>query len=106
MKRRRRNIKYDSLSTYQKMVRDWENRVKQGPPPSVQELNCFVETIGREFCRLPPDYNMLMSLESEPSFPQTFGEAICVFYVFCLKMKEVAIWPAKSLHRKVQQMVS
>ena len=88
---------------YQAMVQAWENRVKQGPLPDWQEQSEFAEAIGREFCRLPDWYSTIMNPESETSFLHTFGEAIYAFYVFCLKMKEVVIWPVKLLRLKVQK---
>jgi len=95
-------MKPGSLEKYQMMVQEWENRVKQDPPPSWQEVNEFCEAVGREFCTLPPDYNNLMNLENETSFLHTFGEAVYAFYVFCLKMKEILIWPVRLLHRQEQ----
>ena len=90
-----------SLHSYLKIVQDWENKVGQDREPSEQELNELTEAIGREFCKLPPDYNRLMNPEKETSFLHTFGEAIYAFYVFCLRTKEVVIWPVKLIHRKV-----
>lgn len=97
-------MKSDSLDRYLELVQNWENRVKQGPLPDWQEYNDLTEAIGREFCRMPPDYSMLMSPESETSFLHTFGEATYAFYVFCLRTKEVLIWPVILLRRRVQQM--
>ena len=93
-----------SLRSYQKLIQDWENRVEQGQEPSVQELNELTEAIGREFCKLPPDYNKIMNPENETSFSHTFGEAIHAFYVFCLTMKEILIWPVKLALRTMQRM--
>jgi len=96
-------MKFDSLGRYQIMVRDFENRVRRDPLPDWKEYNDFAEEVGREFCKLPPDYNMLMNPENETSFLHTFGEAIYAFYAFCLKMTEVVIWPVKLLLRRAQQ---
>lgn len=96
-------MKSDSLYRYPELIRNWENRVKQDPLPSEQESNDLTEAIGHEFCRLPPDYNMLMNPENKTSFLHTFGEAIYVFYVFGLNVKEVLIWPARLLRHKVQR---
>ena len=92
-------MRFDSLSRYQIMVRDFENTIKQYPSLDWQKYNEFSFQVGREFCRLPPDYNTLMSPENGTSFLHIFGEAIYAFYVFCLKMKEVLIWPVKSVRR-------
>ena len=93
-----------SLHSYLKLVQEWENRVKQGPEPSMQEQNEFVQLVGQEFCKLPPDYNTIMNLETETSFLHTFAAAFDSFGVFCRGAFAIMIWPVRLLRRISQRL--